>query len=110
MVSAGRAGLSGGGRRACCEGNVVKEPVAVLHQVPDDGDVDDQDDENTGREVAHQVVDLDGDKKGRLTDGQPGGPEDPEHHSNALHQEQAAVEQSSGSYPTQRRRRDGLEL
>src|ERR1041385_2226278 len=80
---------------------VAEEPVAVLVEIPDDEDVDDENDQHvpTGMALAREFVDLDGDEKGRLPNGQPAGPTGAEDHPDSLGQSEKAVDEGAGRRP-----------
>jgi hypothetical protein len=73
--------------------------VAVLEQIPDDEDVQHQDDEDRQHGMARELVNLNRHKEGRLADGQPAGPTDAEHQPHALHEREQAVENRSAGQP-----------
>jgi hypothetical protein len=65
---------------------VPEEAQAVLEEVPNDEDIDPEDDDNGEGGMTAKVVDFDRDKEGRLSNRQPTGPGNAENEADALDQ------------------------
>ena len=99
---------------------MLEQTSFVFGEIPNNPDVDEQDaaDEErmspvgriAGRWPMDQFVNLDGNEKGRFTDGHPTGPAHTEDQSDTLHQRKQAIDERAGCGPQNVRLRDIADL
>lgn len=78
---------------------MMEEAMAVLEEVPEDGDVDRQNNENGPGKVAVEIEQLDGNKERRFTDRHPARPGNPHREAKTLDEREQAVEKGAGRHP-----------
>src|SRR5438552_4052074 len=81
---------------------VSEEPSAVFQEIPDNHDIEDEDDIHRPRRFASgfdQFIDFDGDEEARLANGHPAGPAHAKDQPGAFYEREQAIYQGTGGDP-----------
>src|SRR5580765_7767542 len=87
----GRQRDAGGNQRLTVINMTMKQPCPIFEEVPDNTDIDDQDDQDQLGKMMGKLVYLDRNEERRFPNGQPAGPANSVHQANAFDQPEDTV-------------------
>src|SRR5438477_1455626 len=108
MPPGGRFETSNLDRRVVWSSRMVmpEKSLPVFHEVHDDENIDQKYHEHGSREPAHQLIDLNRDKKYRFADRHPTGPTHSKNQAHSFYEREQTVKSGPSRNPKEIRRRD----